>query len=125
MTRMLMVTDVQDVIKKHQSQIITSLKDPDIRLVFFTISVSAGMACEPKSLSFDALIRDQYSWIQSCYGHSSDLKLRNLDCIYQTSNLILNLCNVVLVKHVLLICFLLRNDFGICTCGGNSWLVGL
>jgi len=33
MTRMLMVTDVQDIIKKHQSQIITSLKDPDIRLV--------------------------------------------------------------------------------------------
>lgn len=31
MTRMLMVTDVQDVIKRHQAQIITSLKDPDIR----------------------------------------------------------------------------------------------
>nr|GMC60985.1 AP-2 complex subunit alpha-2 [Ipomoea batatas] len=33
MTRMLMVTDVQDIIKRHQPQIITSLKDPDIRLV--------------------------------------------------------------------------------------------
>uniref|UniRef100_A0A2P2MSV8 Uncharacterized protein MANES_04G010400 n=1 Tax=Rhizophora mucronata TaxID=61149 RepID=A0A2P2MSV8_RHIMU len=32
MTRMLMVTDVQDNIKRHQAQIITSLKDPDIRL---------------------------------------------------------------------------------------------
>lgn len=32
MTRMLMVTDVQDIIKRHQAQIITSLKDPDIRL---------------------------------------------------------------------------------------------
>lgn len=31
MTRMLMVTDVQDIIKRHQAQIITSLKDPDIR----------------------------------------------------------------------------------------------
>lgn len=31
MTRMLLVTDVQDIIKKHQAQIITSLKDPDIR----------------------------------------------------------------------------------------------
>lgn len=31
MTRMLLVTDVQDVIKRHQAQIITSLKDPDIR----------------------------------------------------------------------------------------------
>uniref|UniRef100_A0A2P2MSX9 AP-2 complex subunit alpha n=1 Tax=Rhizophora mucronata TaxID=61149 RepID=A0A2P2MSX9_RHIMU len=32
MTRMLMVTDVPDIIKRHQAQIITSLKDPDIRL---------------------------------------------------------------------------------------------
>lgn len=32
MSRMLMVTDVQDIIKRHQAQIITSLKDPDIRL---------------------------------------------------------------------------------------------
>ncbi|KAL6202901.1 hypothetical protein ACLB2K_026605 [Fragaria x ananassa] len=31
MTRMLMVTDVQDIIKRHQAQIITSLKDPDVR----------------------------------------------------------------------------------------------
>ena len=31
MTRMLLVTDVQDIIKRHQAQIITSLKDPDIR----------------------------------------------------------------------------------------------
>jgi AP-2 complex subunit alpha len=36
MSRMLMVTDVQDIIKRHQAQIITSLKDPDIRL---TLSV--------------------------------------------------------------------------------------
>ncbi|KAK9153797.1 hypothetical protein Sjap_001277 [Stephania japonica] len=32
MTRMLMVTDVQDIIKRHQAQIITSLKDPDISI---------------------------------------------------------------------------------------------
>jgi AP-2 complex subunit alpha len=31
MTRMLLVTDVQDIIRRHQAQIITSLKDPDIR----------------------------------------------------------------------------------------------
>jgi hypothetical protein len=31
MARMLLVTDVQDIIKRHQAQIITSLKDPDIR----------------------------------------------------------------------------------------------
>ncbi|CAL5429274.1 unnamed protein product [Camellia sinensis] len=31
-TRMLMVSDVQDIIKRHQSQIITSLKDPDISI---------------------------------------------------------------------------------------------
>ncbi|KAJ1378785.1 Clathrin/coatomer adaptor, adaptin-like, N-terminal, partial [Sesbania bispinosa] len=30
MTRMFMITDVQDIIKRHQTQIITSLKDPDI-----------------------------------------------------------------------------------------------
>jgi hypothetical protein len=34
MTRMLLVTDVQDIIKRHQAQIITSLKDPDIRYFF-------------------------------------------------------------------------------------------
>ncbi|XP_047325799.1 AP-2 complex subunit alpha-1-like isoform X3 [Impatiens glandulifera] len=33
MTRMLMVTDLQEIIKRHQAQIITSLKDPDIRYV--------------------------------------------------------------------------------------------
>ncbi|KAI5402261.1 hypothetical protein KIW84_050035 [Lathyrus oleraceus] len=27
---MLMITDVQDIIKRHQAQIVTSLKDPDI-----------------------------------------------------------------------------------------------
>ncbi|MCO5559345.1 hypothetical protein L7F22_012943 [Adiantum nelumboides] len=32
MTRMLLVTDVQESIKRHQAQIITSLKDPDIRV---------------------------------------------------------------------------------------------
>lgn len=32
MTRMLMVTDVHDIIKRHQAQIITSLKDPDISI---------------------------------------------------------------------------------------------
>lgn len=38
MTRMLLVVDVQDIIKKHQAQIITSLKDPDIRYFFSPIS---------------------------------------------------------------------------------------
>jgi hypothetical protein len=31
MTRMLLVADVNESIKKHQAHIITSLKDPDIR----------------------------------------------------------------------------------------------
>ncbi|KAE8673674.1 AP-2 complex subunit alpha-2 [Hibiscus syriacus] len=31
MSRMLIVADVQEIIKRHQAQIITSLKDPDIR----------------------------------------------------------------------------------------------
>ena len=31
MSRMLLVTDVQDIIRRHQAQIVTSLKDPDIR----------------------------------------------------------------------------------------------
>lgn len=35
MTRMLMVTDVQDIIKRHQAQIITSLKDPDVRYISY------------------------------------------------------------------------------------------
>ncbi|KAH7667049.1 Clathrin/coatomer adaptor adaptin-like N-terminal protein [Dioscorea alata] len=32
MTRMLLAADVQDIIKRHQAQIITSLKDPDISI---------------------------------------------------------------------------------------------
>lgn len=40
MTRMLMVTDVQDIIKRHQAQIITSLKDPDIRCVIICNSLT-------------------------------------------------------------------------------------
>ncbi|RDX61091.1 AP-2 complex subunit alpha-2, partial [Mucuna pruriens] len=32
MTRMFLITDVQDIIKRHQAQIITSLKDPDISI---------------------------------------------------------------------------------------------
>jgi AP-2 complex subunit alpha len=35
MARMLLVADVQDIIKRHQAQIITSLKDPDIRFACF------------------------------------------------------------------------------------------
>jgi hypothetical protein len=40
MTRMLLVVDVQDTIKKHQAQIITSLKDPDIRYGFQVFSIA-------------------------------------------------------------------------------------
>ncbi|XP_010454540.1 PREDICTED: AP-2 complex subunit alpha-2-like [Camelina sativa] len=43
MTRMLMVTDVQDIIKKHQSQIITSLKDPDISIRRRALDLLYGM----------------------------------------------------------------------------------
>ncbi|CAH2072142.1 unnamed protein product [Thlaspi arvense] len=43
MTRILMVTDVQDSIKKHQSQIITSLKDPDISIRRRALDLLYGM----------------------------------------------------------------------------------
>ncbi|XP_052189954.1 AP-2 complex subunit alpha-1-like [Diospyros lotus] len=43
MTRMLMVTDVQDIIKRHQSQIITSLKDPDISIRRRALDLLYGM----------------------------------------------------------------------------------
>ncbi|KFK39913.1 hypothetical protein AALP_AA3G305400 [Arabis alpina] len=43
MTRMLMVTDVQDIIKKHQSQIIISLKDPDISIRRRALDLLYGM----------------------------------------------------------------------------------
>ncbi|EFH50344.1 hypothetical protein ARALYDRAFT_489126 [Arabidopsis lyrata subsp. lyrata] len=43
MTRMLMVTDVQDIIKKHQSQIVTSLKDPDISIRRRALDLLYGM----------------------------------------------------------------------------------
>nr|XP_043631643.1 AP-2 complex subunit alpha-2-like [Erigeron canadensis] len=43
MTRMLMVTDVQDIIKGHQAQIITSLKDPDISIRRRALDLLYGM----------------------------------------------------------------------------------
>ncbi|CAN8252601.1 unnamed protein product [Cochlearia groenlandica] len=43
MSRMLMVMDVQDIIKKHQSQIITSLKDPDISIRRRALDLLYGM----------------------------------------------------------------------------------
>ncbi|KAL9244571.1 hypothetical protein vseg_018338 [Gypsophila vaccaria] len=43
MTRMLMVTDVQDIIKRHQDQIITSLKDPDISIRRRALDLLYGM----------------------------------------------------------------------------------
>ncbi|KAK4789070.1 hypothetical protein SAY86_020389 [Trapa natans] len=43
MTRMLMVTDVQEIIKKHQAQIITSLKDPDISIRRRALDLLYGM----------------------------------------------------------------------------------
>ncbi|KAK9690130.1 hypothetical protein RND81_09G107100 [Saponaria officinalis] len=43
MTRMLMVTDVQDIIKRHQAQIITSLKDPDISIRRRALDLLYGM----------------------------------------------------------------------------------
>nr|GMD16006.1 AP-2 complex subunit alpha-1-like [Ipomoea batatas] len=43
MTRMLMVTDVQDIIKRHQPQIITSLKDPDISIRRRALDLLYGM----------------------------------------------------------------------------------
>ncbi|KAI3461338.1 hypothetical protein Pfo_018001 [Paulownia fortunei] len=43
MTRMLMVTDMQDIIKRHQAQIITSLKDPDISIRRRALDLLYGM----------------------------------------------------------------------------------
>ncbi|GMP45399.1 hypothetical protein CsSME_00013939 [Camellia sinensis var. sinensis] len=65
-TRMLMVSDVQDIIKRHQSQIITSLKDPDIRSRFvhhrpiqhwprFLVGFKFEFVCDGKS-QFDKVI---------------------------------------------------------------------
>ncbi|GMH12652.1 hypothetical protein Nepgr_014493 [Nepenthes gracilis] len=43
MARMLMVTDMQDIIKRHQAQIITSLKDPDISIRRRALDLLYGM----------------------------------------------------------------------------------
>ncbi|OVA04631.1 Clathrin/coatomer adaptor [Macleaya cordata] len=43
MTRMLMVTDMQDIIKRHQAQVITSLKDPDISIRRRALDLLYGM----------------------------------------------------------------------------------
>ncbi|XP_065039186.1 AP-2 complex subunit alpha-2 isoform X3 [Musa acuminata AAA Group] len=43
MTRMLLVSDVQDIIKSHQAQIIISLKDPDISIRRRALDLLYGM----------------------------------------------------------------------------------
>ncbi|XP_075519984.1 LOW QUALITY PROTEIN: AP-2 complex subunit alpha-1-like [Primulina tabacum] len=43
MTRMLMVTEVQEIIKRHQAQIITSLKDPDTSIRRRALDLLYGM----------------------------------------------------------------------------------
>ncbi|KAL9261394.1 AP-2 complex subunit alpha-2-like protein [Drosera capensis] len=43
MARMLMITDMQDIIKRHQGQIITSLKDPDISIRRRALDLLYGM----------------------------------------------------------------------------------
>ncbi|XP_039031210.1 AP-2 complex subunit alpha-1-like [Hibiscus syriacus] len=43
MARMLIVTDVQEIIKRHQAQIITSLKDPDISICRRALDLLYGM----------------------------------------------------------------------------------
>ncbi|KAG8073123.1 hypothetical protein GUJ93_ZPchr0006g41796 [Zizania palustris] len=43
MSRMLLVTDVQDIIKRHQAQIIISLKDPDISIRRRALDLLYGM----------------------------------------------------------------------------------
>ncbi|XP_038977047.1 AP-2 complex subunit alpha-1-like isoform X2 [Phoenix dactylifera] len=43
MTRMLLITDVQDLIKRHQAQIVTSLKDPDISIRRRALDLLYGM----------------------------------------------------------------------------------
>ncbi|XP_073111861.1 AP-2 complex subunit alpha-1 isoform X8 [Elaeis guineensis] len=43
MTRMLLITDVQDIIKRHQTQILTSLKDPDISIRRRALDLLYGM----------------------------------------------------------------------------------
>ncbi|XP_073023712.1 AP-2 complex subunit alpha-1-like isoform X2 [Primulina eburnea] len=43
MTRMLMVTEVQEIIKRHQAQIITSLKDPDSSIRRRALDLLYGM----------------------------------------------------------------------------------
>ncbi|KAI4304718.1 hypothetical protein MLD38_040193 [Melastoma candidum] len=43
MTRMMLVTDVQDIIKRHQAQVITSLKDPDISIRRRALDLLYGM----------------------------------------------------------------------------------
>ena len=63
MSRMLMVTDVQDSIKRHQAQIITSLKDPDIRLTLITLSVTSN----EKFIVLD-VVSDAYDfWFLLCF----------------------------------------------------------
>ncbi|XP_039034276.1 AP-2 complex subunit alpha-2-like [Hibiscus syriacus] len=43
MSRMLIVADVQEIIKRHQAQIITSLKDPDISICRRALDLLYGM----------------------------------------------------------------------------------
>lgn len=97
MTRMLMVTDVQDSIKRHQAQIISSLKDPDIRYQPLTpdrlsisrrlgvVSVllnilnetSVLLTCRRQFLPF------QISSLNVClWGEICSIRRRSLDLLY-------------------------------------------
>ncbi|PON53396.1 Adaptor protein complex AP-2, alpha subunit [Parasponia andersonii] len=68
MTRMLMVTDVQEIIKRHQAQIITSLKDPDISKSKGVDDVGIENPCGPTTSSLSNIGRIRRRALDLLYG---------------------------------------------------------
>lgn len=112
MTRMLLVTDVQDIIKKHQAQIITSLKDPDIRY-FFKLNfceVSIFEICIWKIANFLLHIADYqqiFVWLrdsQSCPIYTFAILYVNYKCNYsirrRALDLLYGMCDVTNAKDI-------------------------
>lgn len=75
MTRMLMVTDVHDIIKRHQAQIITSLKDPDIR---FNSSFLCQCTSKSRMAGLSDVVAHSFAWFSHQFLGGSDSSVESM-----------------------------------------------
>ncbi|KAE8697032.1 AP-2 complex subunit alpha-2 [Hibiscus syriacus] len=89
MARMLIVADVQEIIKGHQAQIITSLKDSDIRLKYMQLQLASSKTLDMPSVP--CLKITIYSFLVMSF--KSDQLKRALDLLY-------GMCDVTNAKDI-------------------------